>query len=424
MSGSASLDLERQLLGHTLAIAPMPTLSRVYVALCLTAPTETAGGTEASGGGYSRMPATFALMSSPSNAASNAAAVEFLAATSAWGTIGYFELWTQATGGTRLYWGPLTDPADGVPIEMDVTTGDVVRFSAGALIVQAADAAMTGGVSSFNARTGAVTLASDDVMAALTYAPYNSTNPAGYQTAANVTTTVQAALRYTNSADNSGFSVNQRAYVSGAALGAGIYAHDRWKAGAGGCTYTYTQSGGPATTITITAGTLQQVVEGLSVAGGSYMLSWTGTAQGRVGAGSYAASPVAVTGIVAGANTTIEFNAGTVSQVNLEAGTVVTPWLARDAASELGNCQRFYVAGSWVVAGYNSAGATTNMVMHALPVVPRAVPAIAISGAPTLTNCSAPSLSMWQTWQFLASVTTTALGSYQAYGNFTASADL
>jgi len=142
MSGSASLDLERQILGHTLAIAPMPAPERVYVALCLTAPSETAGGTEAAGGGYARAVATFALMASPSNAASNAASVEFLPAMSNWGTLGYFEIWTAPTGGTRLYWGPLTDPADGVPIEMDVTTGDVVRFSAGALVVQAADTPM------------------------------------------------------------------------------------------------------------------------------------------------------------------------------------------------------------------------------------------------------------------------------------------
>jgi len=145
MSGSASIDLERALLEHSLAIAPMPTLGRVYVALCQTAPTETAGGIEASGGGYARATATFALMASPSNAASNATTVEFPVATAVWGTIGHFEIWTAATGGTRLYWGPLTDPADGVPIEMDVATGDVVRFSAGALIVQASETAVTVG---------------------------------------------------------------------------------------------------------------------------------------------------------------------------------------------------------------------------------------------------------------------------------------
>lgn len=46
----------------------------------------------------------------------------------------------------------------------------------------------TAGVSSFNTRTGAVTLSSGDVTGALTFTPYNATNPAGYQTAAQVTT--------------------------------------------------------------------------------------------------------------------------------------------------------------------------------------------------------------------------------------------
>jgi len=423
MSGSASIDLERSLLQHSLAIAPMAALSRVYVALCLTAPTEAAGGIESSGGGYARAAATFALMASPSNAASNATSVEFLAATSAWGTIGYFEIWTQVTGGTRLYWGPLTDPVDGVPIEMDVTTGDVVRFSAGALIVQAADTAMSGGVSSFNARTGAVTLESGDVTTALAYTPYNSTNPAGYQTAANVTTTVQAALRYPNYADNSGFSVNQRGYVTGVPLASGAFGHDRWKAGAGGCTYMFTQSGGPATTITITAGTLQHVVEGLSVAGGNYMLSWTGTAQGRVGAGAYAPSPVAVTGIVAGANTTIEFNAGTLSQVKFEVGTVASPWLARDAAGELANCQRFYVANLVAGVAYQIAGQLYQLPSY-LPVQMRTQPTITVttngsSNMGVLSTSVAGTTNVVLVWGAV-----TASGSAVLNVNYTASADL
>ena len=44
------------------------------------------------------------------------------------------------------------------------------------------------GVTSFNTRGGAVTLNSGDVTTALTFTPYNATNPAGYQTAAQVTT--------------------------------------------------------------------------------------------------------------------------------------------------------------------------------------------------------------------------------------------
>jgi hypothetical protein len=41
-----------------------------------------------------------------------------------------------------------------------------------------------GGVTSFNTRTGAVTLSSGDITGALGYTPYNSTNPAGYITSA------------------------------------------------------------------------------------------------------------------------------------------------------------------------------------------------------------------------------------------------
>jgi hypothetical protein len=44
------------------------------------------------------------------------------------------------------------------------------------------------GVTSWNARTGAVVLNAADVTTALAYTPYNATNPSGYQTAAQVTT--------------------------------------------------------------------------------------------------------------------------------------------------------------------------------------------------------------------------------------------
>jgi hypothetical protein len=159
---------------------------------------------------------------------------------------------------------------------------------------------------------------------------------------------VAASVHGVNYADNAGFAVNQRSYVSGTALAAAAFGHDRWKGGAGGGTYTFAAPAGPANTVTITAGTLQQVVEGASLIGGNYMLSWIGTAQGRVGAGSYAASPVSVAGITAGANTTIEFNTGTLGQVKFESGTVATPWQALPAQQDLAKCQRFYqlVAGT------------------------------------------------------------------------------
>lgn len=141
-----------------------------------------------------------------------------------------------------------------------------------------------------------------------------------------------------------GFIINQRGYVSGTALSSGTYAHDRWKAGSGGCTYTFTQGSlGVPTTITITAGSLQQVIEGCNMAeGGTYVLSWTGTAQARFNGGTYGSSPLSVTGITAGANTTIEFNTGTVSSAQLEVGSQATSFDYRPYGTELALCQRYY----------------------------------------------------------------------------------
>lgn len=67
------------------------------------------------------------------------------------------------------------------------TTGTSNTTLATTAFVAAAVTAGTAGVSSFNTRTGAVTLTSADVTTALTFTPYNATNPAGFQTAAQVT---------------------------------------------------------------------------------------------------------------------------------------------------------------------------------------------------------------------------------------------
>jgi len=205
-----------------------------------------------------------------------------------------------------------------------------------------------------------------------------------------VTGGTAAAIPGANNADNAGFAVNQRTYVSGIALAAGAYGHDRWKAGAGGCTYTFAAPSGPSNSITITAGTLQQIVEGEALAGGTYTLSWTGTAQGRIGAGSYAASPVSGS-VTAGTNATIEFNAGTVSRVKFEPGSVATPWVALSPQQTLAACQRYFQYYSQlIIAGYApSAIAIHGDFILAVPM--RTAPS---SGFSNVTYANASGLAM------------------------------
>ena len=175
-----------------------------------------------------------------------------------------------------------------------------------------------------------------------------------------------------------GFIINQRGYVSGTSLSAGAYAHDRWKAGSGGCTYTFTQAAlGVNTTITITAGTLVQVIEGCNLAeGGTYVLSWTGTAQGRLNGGSYGASgSVVITGWTAGTNLNVEFNTGTLGSVQLEKGSTATSFDYRPYGTELILCQTYglRVEQQTNTGDVCSSGSTTN-VRFTFPVTMRATP--------------------------------------------------
>ena len=160
----------------------------------------------------------------------------------------------------------------------------------------------------------------------------------------NSSTQANSQVGFKNRVIDGGFIINQRGYTSGTSLSSGSYGHDRWKGGGSGGTYTFTQgSTGVNTTITITAGSIQQVIEGCNMPeGGTYTLSWTGTAQGKIAGGSYSSSPVSATGLTAGANCTIEFNTGTLGNVQVEYGSTATSFDYRPFGTEVSLCERYY----------------------------------------------------------------------------------
>jgi hypothetical protein len=187
---------------------------------------------------------------------------------------------------------------------------------------------------------------------------------------------------------NGNFSINQRGYVSGAAVGAGLYGHDRWKMAASADTYTFSTTAN-VTTVTIPAGkVLQQVIEGLNLQSGTYVLSWTGTAQGKIGAGSYGAT--GITGsITGGTNTTIEFGPGTISNVQLELGTTATPFENRSYGTELALCQRYCIkVSNHCIGNTDTALTTASRAIFCYPVSMRDTPTLGGDAAFTMLTGS------------------------------------
>jgi len=160
---------------------------------------------------------------------------------------------------------------------------------------------------------------------------------------------------------NGNFGINQRGVSGTVTLSAGDYGHDRFKAGASGCTYTFATSNN-ITTLTITAGSLMQVIEGINLQSGTYTLSWAGTAQGRVDGGSYAGSGLTGTA-VGGTNQTVEFGTGTLSLVQYEAGSVATSFERRQYGQELALCQRYYYRNTGDCFGMGQCLSSTNAVI-------------------------------------------------------------
>ena len=121
MSGLSSI-------GEADVLTPLTTTA--YVSLH-TADPGNAGGSEVSttGTAYGRIgPITFANAGANPTVASNTGILTFNQATAAWGTIGFFGLWTSAAGASFLGSGPLTTPTP-------INNGDTARFLANSLTI-------------------------------------------------------------------------------------------------------------------------------------------------------------------------------------------------------------------------------------------------------------------------------------------------
>lgn len=108
----------------------------VYLALCTSAPTDSALGTEPSGNGYGRVAVTNNATNWPNAATAqkkNGTVITFPNATGSWGTITHWMLMDHATNtaaANMVCWGDLGS-------SRAVSSGDIPQFAVNAIVIAA-----------------------------------------------------------------------------------------------------------------------------------------------------------------------------------------------------------------------------------------------------------------------------------------------
>lgn len=141
--GSKSDYLENKFLDWLLRGQSFTPPATVYIALYTANPSDTGGGTEVSGGSYTRVAVTSSLAnwagtqgagttvasSGTGGQTSNNASITFPAPTANWGVITGMAIYDNSSGGNELYWSALTT-------SKTVNNGDAApTFPAGSLTV-------------------------------------------------------------------------------------------------------------------------------------------------------------------------------------------------------------------------------------------------------------------------------------------------
>lgn len=188
-------------------------------------------------------------------------------------------------------------------------------------------------------------------------------------------------------------TINKRAYVSGTATtNAKQFCVDRWYVITSGQNLSWSDSSG-IRTFTAPAGGVEQSIRAQNIFGGTYVLSYTGSATARVNGVVVANGST----VILPANTiaSLRFTGGTFSNPQLELGTIPTSFDYPNEEQEELVCQKYYMRPNtaWLVAG--NATAAGQRIMDAVFIYPQMIsPPAVVSSAGAGVNVTLGALSV------------------------------
>lgn len=122
------VDFLKAITGQATTIITTTPLAVIGVSLHTSAASDSAAGTEVTGGSYARQDSKSKWATPSAGSVASNATVAFTTASASWGTVTDIGIWDATSAGNRLAWGTLT-------ASKTVDNGDTLSFASGALVI-------------------------------------------------------------------------------------------------------------------------------------------------------------------------------------------------------------------------------------------------------------------------------------------------
>jgi hypothetical protein len=128
--------LEDKIVNHVFGSTTYTKPTNWYVGLLTATPSDSAAGTEVSGGSYARMVCAFTITGTGTAQAANTSAITFPTATADWGIVGWVGIYDALSGGNLAAFQNLQKSDFSTTTTKTINDGDIFKFNATTIKIQ------------------------------------------------------------------------------------------------------------------------------------------------------------------------------------------------------------------------------------------------------------------------------------------------
>jgi len=128
--------LEDKIMNHVFGGTTYTKPTNWYVGLLTATPSDSAAGTEVSGGSYARQVCAFTITGTGTAQAANTSAITFPTATADWGIVGWIGIYDAVSGGNLVAFQNLQKSDFSTSTTKTINDGDIFKFNSSSIKIQ------------------------------------------------------------------------------------------------------------------------------------------------------------------------------------------------------------------------------------------------------------------------------------------------